>query len=213
MTEGLYVQYGCGFHAPEGWLNFDSSPTLRVERLPLIGKYVSTILKRNAQPFLANVRYGDIVKGLPLTMASCNAVYCSHVLEHLSLDDLRKALINTRALLKPGGIFRLVVPDLEYYVRRYSENDSPDAALDFMRATGLGETSRGRGIRGRAQELLGNSRHRWMWDYPSLEMELIQLGFRRVRRANMGDSADPMFNRVERSERWTNCLGIECIVR
>ena len=32
-----YVQYGCGFSAPEQWLNFDASPTLRFERLPIIG--------------------------------------------------------------------------------------------------------------------------------------------------------------------------------
>jgi hypothetical protein len=27
-----YVQYGCGLLAPQGWINFDASPRLRIER-------------------------------------------------------------------------------------------------------------------------------------------------------------------------------------
>ena len=55
---GLYVQYGCGFSAPEGWKNFDASPTLQFERLPVIGR----LFTKNASRFPENVRYGDIVK-------------------------------------------------------------------------------------------------------------------------------------------------------
>src|SRR5882724_7131927 len=32
-----YVHYGCLFCAPESWLNFDASPTLRFERIPILG--------------------------------------------------------------------------------------------------------------------------------------------------------------------------------
>ena len=56
-----YLQYGCGWWAPKGWRNFDASPTLRFERLPLIG----WLYTRNSQRFPENVEYGDIVKGLP----------------------------------------------------------------------------------------------------------------------------------------------------
>ena len=57
----LYVQYGCGWCAPEGWLNFDASPTLRFERLPMLGG----LYTRNAERFPAAVRYGDIVRYRP----------------------------------------------------------------------------------------------------------------------------------------------------
>ena len=154
------------------------------------------MVKRNPAPFPDNVRYGDIVKGLPLGDETCSGVYCSHVLEHLGLDDFRKALANTKRLLKPGGIFRLVLPDLAFCISQYLASASPDAALEFMRTTGLGESSRARGVRGFMQELMGNSRHRWMWDYPSLERELDQAGFKQVRRALLGDSTDLMKNSV-----------------
>ncbi|MHB1945332.1 MAG: class I SAM-dependent methyltransferase [Metallibacterium sp.] len=210
MNDGLYVQYGCGWHAPDGWINFDASPTLRIERIPMFGAGLSSTLKRNSTPFPNNVRYGDIVKGLPLAKESCCGIYCSHILEHLSLEDFRKALANTKIILKPSGIFRLVLPDLAFHVRQYIENVSPDSALEFMHATGLGESSRARGVRGLLQEFIGNSRHRWMWDYLSLERELGQSGFKFIRVAVMGDSADAKFNLVERQERWANCLGVEC---
>ena len=33
-----YVQYGCGFDAPDGWINYDASPTLFFERIPVLGR-------------------------------------------------------------------------------------------------------------------------------------------------------------------------------
>jgi len=90
---------GVDSRRPRDGLNFDASPTLRVQRLPLAG-----FLRVPGGPvFPANVRYGDIVKGLPVEATSCRAVYCSHVLEHLSLSDFRLALANTKAVLAEGG--------------------------------------------------------------------------------------------------------------
>ena len=78
----LYVQFGCGLSAPKEWLNFDSSLTLRFEKIPLLGKLYS----KNEFRFPSNVLFGDIVKGLPKIMNnSCDGIYCSHILEHLSL--------------------------------------------------------------------------------------------------------------------------------
>jgi len=92
-----FVQYGCGFSVAEGWRNFDASPTLRLERLPVVGRFVVGNMAR----FPDIVEYGDICKGLPVAANSCEAIYCSHVLEHLSLEDFRLALQNTYEHLKP----------------------------------------------------------------------------------------------------------------
>ena len=58
-----YVQYGCGLCAPPGWVHFDISPTLRLQRLPIIG---AVFAARGSVKFTTNVRYGDIVRGLQL---------------------------------------------------------------------------------------------------------------------------------------------------
>lgn len=113
---------------------------------------------------LKNVEYGDIVKGLPVQPDSCACVYCSHVLEHLSLEDLRKALKNTYCLLKKGGVFRLVLPDLEYSLKKYINDPADDDALAFMKEASLGQARRSRGFKGVVYSLRWNSWLLSMWD-------------------------------------------------
>ena len=74
-----YIQYGCGLCAPKEWLNFDVSPTLRIQKTPVLGSLLKPVLNTTFPP---NVKYGDIVRGLPVKDESAKAVYCSHTLEH-----------------------------------------------------------------------------------------------------------------------------------
>jgi hypothetical protein len=207
----LHVQYGCGLSAPEKWINFDASPTLRLQRIPVIG---SIIRSRSGVPFPQNVRYGDIVKGLPVSKNSCAGVYCSHVLEHLSLHDFRKALLNTYAILKPGGIFRCVVPDLEVAAKIYVqelESGNEQASLKFIeQSTMLGIKERPRGLKKQLVSAWGNSKHLWMWDTSSLAAELKTAGFKNIRKCDFGDCVDPMFAQVEDEGRFWHAAAIEC---
>jgi hypothetical protein len=206
MEEVTHVHYGCGLFAPSDWLNFDASPILIIRRLPVIGYITAGSVTR----FPLNVRYGDIVKGLPVSARSCSAVYCSHVLEHLSLGDCRAALGNTRKILRENGIFRLVVPDLRTAVERYAADESDTAASRFMTETCLGTMERNRGAGGLVRTWLGNSAHLWMWDFQSLRKELEVAGFNRIRAARLGDSEDPKFAAVEENSRWEEAVGIQC---
>lgn len=208
MQHDGYVQYGCGLCAPASWLNFDASPTLRLQRLPLIGS-----LFGHSTKFPPLARFGDVVKGLPIETDSCQALYCSHVLEHLSLADLRTALRNTLSYLKPGGVFRFVLPDLQQLATDYLASAEKQPAVWFMEAAHLGYPQRPRGFIGAMREWLGNSRHLWMWDERSMTEELRSAGFVEIRRAHCGDSGDPRFNDVEDPDRWVKCLGMQCLKR
>jgi SAM-dependent methyltransferase len=206
----FYVHYGCGTTAPPSWTNFDISPTLRLQKIPLL----VSIARRKGPTFPKNVRYGDIVRGLPVSPGSCKAVYCSHVLEHLSLEDLKIALRHTLEILRPDGIFRMVLPDLEVHAREYvaalDAGEEPRPATKFMKDAWLGMEWRQRGIEGALRAWLGNSMHLWMWDYKSLSAELADAGFTRIRRAQFGDSEEPRFKDVEEPHRWSPALGIQC---
>ena len=206
MNSSKYIHFGCGMCAPEGWRNFDGSPTVRFERIPLLGR----LYTKNEKRFPANVEYGDIVRGLPVPDGSCRAVYCSHVLEHLALEDFEAALRNTYRMLEDGGVFRLVVPDLESQAQNYVNNPSDDAAISFVRATRLGARQRQRGWKAAIFNAFRNSGHLWMWDCRAMTLKLRETGFRDIRRAKMGDSADPKFKEVEEERRWNTSLGIEC---
>jgi len=203
-----HMQYGSGLCAPSTWRNFDSSPTLRAERSWIMGPIRQFAGKTLFPP---NVEFGDIVVGLPVRDGSCAAIYCSHVLEHLSLQDFRIALANTYRYLKPGGTFRFVLPDMRHYIDRYLASDRPKACVDLMESSRLGRPSRPRGAVGFIREWLGNSHHLWMWDYPAMAAELQEAGFRNIRRAAFGDATDPLFADVEEIGRWDNCLGVECV--
>lgn len=208
-TEPLYVQVGCGQCAPEGWLNFDASPTLRAERLPLFGRFI----RRNAHRFAANVRFGNIVRGLPIPDQSCAGIYASHVLEHLALDECRTALAHCHRYLQPGGILRVVMPDLEWVVDQYLKRKTAEPALaasGFMHDSVLGDETRPRHFGKRLVEAYGNARHRWLWDYAAFAEALTQAGFTRIRRCEFDDCDDPHFRAVEDSARFQDALAVEC---
>lgn len=206
-----YVQYGCGLSAPKEWTNFDVSPTLRIQKIPIIG---SILKKKLNVVFPSNVLYGDIIKGLPIDDNSCDGLYCSHTLEHLSLQDFRKALMNSFKILKKGGVFRCIVPDLEFAARLYiKELDSNDnfASINFLNNTLLGIKERPKGLNGFLSSFFGNSHHLWMWDNKSLSEELRNVGFAQIRVCKFNDSEDIMFKFVEDIGRFENAVAIECI--
>lgn len=207
----IYVHYGCAFKAPKEWINFDVSPSLTLQKIPMIGAMVK---KKLYAPFPANVRYGNITKGLPINEGSCEGVYCSHTLEHLSLLDFRMALKNTLKILKVGGIFRCVVPDLEYSAREYIKSlDRGDniASIEFLgNSTHLGIEKRPRGLEEFIRSFWGNSHHLWMWDIKSLSEELKNAGFSQIRACKFNDCEDEMFKLVEEIYRFENAVSIEC---
>jgi ubiquinone/menaquinone biosynthesis C-methylase UbiE len=208
--EKIYVHYGCGHSAPEEWKNFDVSPTLRIQKIPILG----IILKKKLNTtFPKNVLYGDIARGLPIKDNSCDGLYCSHVLEHLSLQDFRKALINSYIILKKGGIFRCVVPDLETAARIYIKNfdsGNSSASLGFFDNTLLGISERPRSFKDILSLFWGNSRHLWMWDKKSLAEEFRKAGFTQIRECKFNDSEDEMFKFVEDISRFESSVAIEC---
>ena len=202
-----YVQYGCGFRAPATWINFDASLTLRFEKLLVVGR----LYTKNERRFPANVKYADVIKGLPLDDHSCRGVYASHVLHHLSLEEFRIALGESFRVLAAGGIFRMVVPDLEPMARRYLadlEKGCPHAAVTFIQDLHLGRTKR-RSLIGAVRESLSGSMRATMWDYPSLEAELVENRFVSVRRAYFHDSEDPAFLEVEDEGRFLDACAAE----
>lgn len=203
----MKLQIGAGLDGPPSWTNVDASPTLRLQRLPVVGGVLKHMVKPSFSP---SVVYGDVVRGLRLPSGSVRVVYSSHVLEHLAFDDLLVALVEIHRVLAPGGVFRSVLPDLDCDVQRFLRTDTEDRASEFMRATLLGLERRERGAGSAFRAWLGNSRHLWMWDYRSMAHRLAQAGFADVRQARFGDSADPSFAEVEKPERWDDAFGFEC---
>ena len=209
MRSNVRVHYGCGDHVGPSWLNFDVSPMLRIERLP--GGKLLKRLAGGGRPFPREVRSGNIIKGLLVDEGTASAAYASHVLEHLTLEDARVAIANTYRMLAPGGVFRLIVPDLEWRAELYLTNlrkGDANAASEFLRQCILGQENRYRGLRQRIRKTFSGSTHLWMWDFTAMKAELERVGFTQVRRCVPGDAADPTFGEVENPRRFVGSINV-----
>ena len=78
----------------------------------------------------------DLRLGIPFPDASVDVVYHSHLLEHFTCDGGRAFLAECFRVLRPGGLLRAVVPDLENIVQAYL------AALEEARADVRGAVER-----------------------------------------------------------------------
>jgi predicted SAM-dependent methyltransferase len=93
---GLLVNVGCGPFGEEGWVNLDlvAAPgvTMRV----------------------------DCRRGLPLGDGAARGIHVEHYFEHLEPTTERpRFLAECRRCLEPGGILRIIVPDMRKYVTAY----------------------------------------------------------------------------------------------
>jgi len=161
-----YVQFGCGHSAGKDWLNFDSSATLRIERLPLVGALLGS-LSGNARRFPGNVSFGNVCEGLPVESNTARGVYASHVIGTMTPAELDRALEETLRMLEPGGIFRVLTPDFRERARQYvkaADEGSDAAAGNFLTTSLLGRPKRPKGLIGRLRFALGHQFNLWMWD-------------------------------------------------
>ncbi len=70
----------------------------------------------------SNVRRADLLARLPLPDNSAALVYSSHFLEHIPRSQVPDFLSECLRVLIPGGVIRLVLPDLENICRAYLEH-------------------------------------------------------------------------------------------
>jgi len=93
------LNWGCGEHTRPGWINSD--------------------IKEGAGVDLV----GDIRRGLPLPSESIDYAVSIHALPELAFAELVPALEELLRVLKPQGVLRLALPDLDKAVRAYLAED------------------------------------------------------------------------------------------
>ena len=197
---------GCGNKTHPDCLNIDFSIYARMKR-NRVGRLVGPVVFNGTrleqfQNLDDNVVVHDLRKGIPLDEHSADLVYHSHVLEHVDRDAVPGFFAEIRRVLKPGGIHRIVVPDLERYAQEYlasleeglrdsqarmlHDSRVSQMLLQMVRREAHG-TSTQRPLRRRVENLvLGDARkrgetHMWMWDRVNLPQALEEAGFHDVR--------------------------------
>mgnify|MGYP001263031083 CR=1 FL=1 len=106
----------------------------------------------------------DLRYKLPFNDNQFEGIFSEHTLEHLYPSEALKLLNEIYRILKPGGILRLVVPDLKIYINYYNNKD----------------ISLGRNYKFGCEaiwNLTQNFSHRTVWDSEMLIYYLKQNGF------------------------------------
>ena len=93
------INLACGstFVTGDGWINLDYTPSGRA------------------------IRRADLLGCLPLQDGCAELVYSSHFVEHIPYSLVPRFFSECRRILAPGGLLRLVLPDLENICRTYLE--------------------------------------------------------------------------------------------
>ena len=166
-TRELRVHIGCGGHLLPGWVNLDNYPA----------------------PLATN-----LAAGLPLPNGSARFVFVAHLFEHLFYPaESHRLLDEIRRVLEPGGVVRIVVPDIEQCIRAYAAGDRsffsarrdhwgglPDDATPlehFLSYAGAGPTP----------EFLFEN-HKFGYDFETLQRCLERSGFVDIRRCGFQQS-------------------------
>jgi len=143
------LNIGCGDAPTPGWINYDNSPAVWLARWPLFTallRWVGLIDAGNVA-FIDNcrrlgIRYANASHRIPHDAGTVDVVYSSHMIEHLDRREAASFLAECMRVLKPGGVLRLVAPDVRWSVLEYMEKGRADefiAQLQF-------DTDRPRGL-------------------------------------------------------------------
>jgi SAM-dependent methyltransferase len=176
----VLLHLGCGpLVKPSRWKDLDGSWNLRMSKLPKLIRTPVLKLLGNDFKWPKHVGYLNITERLPYAEGSVDAVYASHVWEHLYFEEALAATKEVFRVLKPGGVLRLVVPNLEYFIERYQQAKGDAAATrELNRALHFRQTSRSHRLAARLYSALADFHsHKYMYDPPALVQVLEDAGF------------------------------------
>jgi SAM-dependent methyltransferase len=114
---GVLLNVGSGPAVAPGWISIDGSWQARFAGRPIAARVVSLLTGRQVGHWPAGIRCLDVRRGLPFADRSASAVYSSHMIEHLFRDEAGAFLRDAHRVLVPGGICRIVVPDMRSMVQ------------------------------------------------------------------------------------------------
>jgi predicted SAM-dependent methyltransferase len=210
-----HLHLGCGQTAADGWLNVDGSWQVALARRPTLRRLLvlTRILPRSQAeiPWNRRVIRLNLTGSLPFPDDSFQAVYSSHTLEHLYRTEARVILEECRRVLKPGGVCRIVVPDLESIVRRYicaRDSGQVEAATQLMEELRVHDEARQTGLIGLYYRLTAFHQHKWMYDAASLSRMFVDAGFRDVHQAEYLKSGIRRIAEVEHPGRILDGQGV-----
>lgn len=200
----IILNLGCGSKTSSATevVNIGWSTALRIRKNPFM-RFLASVVQRGDRltrdkSLPDNIKVWDLAKGIPFDSCSVDVVYHSHMLEHLDRSVVDNFLLECKRVIKSGGIYRIVVPDLGNLCRKYLSHISAcEHSMDETnRLEKYIESILAQSVRkeayGTSQQppfrrfveniILGDARrrgetHQWMYDRISLKTQMLKLGY------------------------------------
>ncbi len=167
------LHLGCLDCVFSGWINTDITPHIYVSRVPGLPWLLHKLNKISPERYqqyqkgiFRQIKYLDVTQKFPWGDNIFDHVYTSHMLEHLYPEQALHCISEVFRVMKPGGIFRVVVPDLDQMIASYDPNQ-PEKFL-----TECFETTQSRDY----------NQHHWHYNEKLFQKILSEAGFREVYR-------------------------------
>lgn len=183
------VNLGSGMEVAPGWVNVDLGLPALIAGWPLsLIRAVYRVMPSTSaakrdyteEAFCERLATSRFVHhearyGMPFNDAAVDFIFTSHFLEHLYLSDARTLLQECLRVLRPGGVLRVCVPDLDYATALIARGDIDRGLEYFFYDRGPSDLSR----------------HRHMYNADSLRAELQRAGFVGISRRRFREGAVP----------------------
>lgn len=189
------LNLGCGSVRPVGWINTDSSLNAHLQRIPILGTLITKLFNK-VKYDSNNLVYMNLNTSWKYENNSIDIVYASHLFEHLSLESADLFMKEAYRCLKPGGVIRIVVPDLYQialqYIDEYNATINGDPTKFIMWAINMhreGQYGSPSFFRKVIYELQGYPhQHKFMYDSKSLTSVFNNHGFSNINAMSYGNS-------------------------
>lgn len=198
------LNLGSGTECLDDWINIDNSFNARLAKCPRL-RYLlfklNILSKKHYDVDWADhthkIMIRDVSKKLPFDNESIDYIYSSHLIEHLNKEVGEKLLHECFRVLKKGGLFRLIIPDLELFANNYIKEitdtqNSIDNTDFLMSERFLDQLNMSDKTRIPLIIKILHPEHKWMYDQYSLTALLTSCGFTSIRKMSYkeGDCPD-----------------------
>jgi ubiquinone/menaquinone biosynthesis C-methylase UbiE len=185
------LNFGCGDHPLPGWVNIDGGD----------GAWYDAPARRDVVAL-------DLFDALDVIPAgSASFVYSEHLFEHFTLQQGHALLAEWFRVLKPGGVVRIVTPDLageaKFLLRQVQP--APEETIDAHRRRWLGHRCPLRPGEQLTRAINLNygmwlDGHKFLYDYETLEQSLRLAGFESIVRERYGHSRHDALRGIDRHD-------------
>jgi SAM-dependent methyltransferase len=163
-----------------GWVNIDLSTNITPVSIPSAAGGPRTMYINH-----------DLRRGLPLPENSCEMIYSSHFFEHLDRTDGYRLMKDAYRALRPGGVFRIVIPNFAACFQAYVERDEEFFSAIDLEALYSGESAPPLSLIDYLNYAVYQfGEHRCLYDEEKLRLLLHGIGFRTAERASFDPAVD-----------------------